>query len=43
MGFDSARAAGAVRLSVGLMTSADEIERAAQALVRAWEQLLAGS
>jgi cysteine desulfurase len=39
MRFDSARAAGAVRLSVGLMTSADEIERAAQALVGAWAHL----
>lgn len=43
MGFDSARAAGAVRLSVGLMTSADEIERAARALVQAWSQLRVGS
>ncbi|HEU5296220.1 MAG TPA: cysteine desulfurase family protein [Burkholderiaceae bacterium] len=39
MGFDSARAAGAVRLSVGRTTTTDEVDRAAAALVSAWEQL----
>jgi cysteine desulfurase len=39
MGFDSSRAAGAVRLSVGLMTTADDIERASSALVGSWEKL----
>jgi cysteine desulfurase len=42
MGFGAARAAGAVRLSVGLMTTADDIERAAAALVNAWEQVRTG-
>ena len=41
MGFDSSRAAGAVRLSVGLMTTADDIERASSALVGSWEKLRA--
>ncbi|MDF2466445.1 MAG: cysteine desulfurase NifS [Ramlibacter sp.] len=40
MGFGPARAAGAVRLSVGVMTTVDDIEQAAVALVNAWEQLL---
>ncbi len=39
MGFDSARAAGAVRLSVGRGTTRDEVERAAEALAWAWQQL----
>lgn len=39
MGLDSARAAGAVRLSVGRGTTRDEVERAAEALVCAWQQL----
>lgn len=39
MGLDSARAAGAVRLSVGWMTTRDQIEEAARALVQAWRQL----
>lgn len=39
MGFDSARASGAVRLSVGRGTTRDEVERAAEALVCAWQQL----
>lgn len=39
MGVDAARAAGAVRLSVGLMTTADDIERAAKALAGVWAQL----
>jgi cysteine desulfurase len=39
MDIDSARAAGAVRLSVGRTTSADEIDRAAAALVAAWAAL----
>jgi cysteine desulfurase len=39
MGIASERAMGAVRLSVGLYTTEDEIRRAAQALVRGREQL----
>jgi cysteine desulfurase len=39
MGFDSARASGAVRLSVGRGTTRDEVERAAKALAWAWQQL----
>jgi cysteine desulfurase len=39
MGIDSRRAMGAVRLSVGLFTAESEIRHAAQALVRAHEQL----
>lgn len=39
MGTDAARAAGAVRLSVGRGTTVDEVERAAEALVCAWQQM----
>ena len=39
MGVDSAKAAGAVRLSVGRGTTLEEVERAAEALVRAWQQV----
>lgn len=39
MGFDSARASGAVRLSVGRGTTRDEVERATEALVCAWKRL----
>jgi cysteine desulfurase len=39
MGADSARAAGAVRLSVGAMTTPDEVNRAAQGLIEAWKAL----
>ena len=39
MGADSARAAGAVRLSVGAMTTADEVNRAAHGLIEAWQAL----
>lgn len=39
MGFDAARASGAVRLSVGRGTTRDEVERAAEALAWAWQQL----
>lgn len=39
MGADAARAAGAVRLSVGRGTTVDEVERAAEALVCAWQQI----
>lgn len=39
MGADAARAAGAVRLSVGRGTTVDEVERAAEALVCAWQQM----
>jgi cysteine desulfurase len=40
MGVDATRAAGAVRLSVGRMTNADEIHHAAKSLVIAWQKLL---
>jgi cysteine desulfurase len=43
MGCDRARAVGAVRLSVGWNTSADEIDRAAAALIRARCRLVEGS
>jgi cysteine desulfurase len=36
MGVDAARAAGAVRLSVGVMTSDEDIDRAAIGLIAAW-------
>lgn len=39
MGADAVRAAGAVRLSVGRGTTVDEVERAAEALVCAWQQM----
>lgn len=39
MGVNSIRAAGAVRLSVGTMTSAEDITHAAAALIEAWRQL----
>jgi cysteine desulfurase len=39
MGVDAARAAGAVRLSVGRGTTVEEIERAAEALACAWQQI----
>lgn len=41
MGLDPARAAGAVRLSTGWETSAAEIETAAEALIRAWNDVTA--
>lgn len=40
MGLDAFGAAGAVRLSAGTMTSAEDITRAAAALIEAWRQLL---
>ena len=40
MGVDATRATGAVRLSVGRMTNADEIHHAAKSLVIAWQKLL---
>ena len=40
MGVDATGAAGAVRLSVGRMTTSDEIHRAAKSLVIAWQKLL---
>jgi cysteine desulfurase len=43
MGLGPARAAGAVRLSVGWMTTVGEIERAAAALVSAWKRLRRGT
>jgi cysteine desulfurase len=39
MGFDAARAMGAVRLSVGTPTTADEVDTAADALARAWRRM----
>ena len=39
MGVDSARAAGAVRLSVGWTTTDDDITRAAAGLIAGWRQL----
>jgi cysteine sulfinate desulfinase/cysteine desulfurase-like protein len=39
MGFDAERAAGAVRLSLGVSTTAAEIGRAARALGKAWHAL----
>lgn len=42
MGLDAARAMGAVRLSVGWMSTPAEIERAATALIAAWQGLVAG-
>ena len=39
MGADPARAAGAVRLSVGRGTTRDEVERAAEALAGAWRRI----
>ncbi|HAS52068.1 MAG TPA: cysteine desulfurase NifS [Gammaproteobacteria bacterium] len=39
MGIDTARAAGAVRLSVGMMTTDEDIDRAAARLIAAWRQL----
>lgn len=39
MGVDAARAAGAVRLSVGRGTTREEVELAAEALVRSWRRI----
>jgi len=39
MGADASRAAGAVRLSVGRMTSDEDISRAARGLAAAWKRL----
>jgi cysteine desulfurase len=39
MGIDAARATGAVRLSVGRMTTADDVARAADGLIAAWKRL----
>ncbi len=39
MGADAARAAGAVRLSVGRMTTPEEVKRAGTALTAAWQRL----
>lgn len=41
LGFESERALGAVRLSVGRSTSAEDVDRAAADLVAAWRQLQA--
>lgn len=41
MGIAAARAAGAVRLSVGVMTSEEDLDRAAAGLVNAWQLLMA--
>lgn len=40
MGIGAARASGAVRLSTGRPTTLDEVERAGEALIFAWGQLL---
>lgn len=40
MGADAARAAGAVRLSVGRGTTPGDVDRAAEALTAAWERLV---
>jgi cysteine desulfurase len=40
MGIDSVRAAGAVRLSVGWMTTEDDLNRAAAGLIGAWRRLV---
>ncbi len=40
MGIDAARAAGAVRLSVGVMTLEEDIDRAAAGLIAAWRRLV---
>ena len=40
MGIDSVRAAGAVRFSVGWMTTEDDIVRAAAGLIAAWRRLV---
>jgi cysteine desulfurase len=42
MGLSAARAAGAVRLSVGRTTTEDDVRRAADALADAWRRLAAG-
>jgi len=39
MGADASRAAGAVRLSVGRMTTSEEVKRAAEGLAAAWQRL----
>ncbi len=39
MGVDAARAAGAVRLSVGMMTADEDADRAAAGLIAAWQEL----
>jgi len=36
---DSVRAAGAVRLSVGMMTTSNEVSRAANGLIEAWRRV----
>lgn len=41
MGIDAARAAAAIRLSVGRMTTPDDVERAADGLVAAWRRVRA--
>ena len=41
MGVDAKRAAGAVRLSVGRMTTSDEVHDAAKSLTVAWQKLIA--
>ncbi|MCH4564156.1 cysteine desulfurase [Halomonas sp. EGI 63088] len=42
MGLDTTRALGAVRLSVGWQTTEDEITRASDALIHAWQHLATG-
>jgi cysteine desulfurase len=43
MGLASARSEGAVRLSLGLSTTAEEVDRAAAALIRGWRDLAGGA
>jgi cysteine desulfurase len=40
MGIESVRAASAVRLSVGWMTTEDDLTRAAAGLIAAWRRLV---
>ena len=40
MGVAAGRAAGAVRLSVGVMTSEEDLDRAAAGLIAAWRPLM---
>lgn len=39
MGIDAVRASGAIRLSVGRMTTHDDVERAADGLIAAWQRV----
>jgi len=39
MGVAPAKAAGSVRLTLGRATTKDQVERAATALIRSWQQM----